>query len=96
MAIESDTDLAGLMLDSGETLTFGSDYTVLIAETDGETMDNGPAVVDGWLEALMRDTDVSTASIIEGVTVTYSGDSYRVARIDAISGGLSVLFLDPL
>ena len=42
----------------------------------------------------MRDTDISSASMSEGDTVTYDGDSYRVGKIDSISAGLSVVYLD--
>lgn len=96
MAIESDADLVGLMLDSGETLTHsGSDYRVLASESDGETLDSGPTEVDGTIEVLIKASDVSAGSMAEGDQVTYDGDGYRVQKIDPIGDRLSVLYLEP-
>ena len=96
MAIETDDDLDGLMLDSGETLTHGgTDYTVLASEVDGETLDSGPDEVDGHIEVLMKTSDISAGSIAEGDAATYSGAGYRISKIDPIGGGLSVLYLEP-
>ncbi len=96
MTIETDADRAGLMLDSGETLTHsGTPYTVLAAETDGETLDAAPGDVDGMIEVLMKASDIAAATMAEGDAATYAGDTYRVQKIDHIGGGLSVVYLDP-
>lgn len=96
MAIETDDDLDGLMLDSGETLTLGgTGYTVLASEVDGETLDSGPDEVDGHIEVLIKASDIAAGSVSEGDPATYSGDTYRISKIDPIGGGLSVVYLEP-
>lgn len=95
MAIESDDDLDGLMVDSGETMTHaGTDYTVLAAETDGETLDGGRDV-DGGIEVLIKLSDITAGSISEGDAATYDGDVYRIAKIDDLGNSLSVIYLEP-
>lgn len=95
MAIESDADLDGLMIDSGETLTHsGTDYTVLAAETDGETLDGGRDV-DGGYDVLMKLSDITASAMAEGDSVTFDGSTYIIGKIDDISQSLSVLYLEP-
>ena len=92
--IESEDDRDGLMIDSGETLTHNStDYTVLAAELDGQTLDKGTSV-DGIIDILIKCSDIVSGGIAEHDAVTYNGASYTISKIEEFGGGISVMYLD--
>lgn len=94
MSIESDTDRAGVMLDTLVTLTHsGTDYDVVTAESDGETLDGGTAT-DGWIEAQILTSDITAGTIAEGDSVTIAAVTYTISKIDNIGGGVSVMYLE--
>lgn len=95
MSVESDADRAGVMLDELATMTHsGTDYDVIMAETDGETLDGGTAT-DGWIEVQILTSDVTAGGIDEGESATIGSVTYRIAKIDNIGGGMSVMYLEP-
>lgn len=101
MTIETEAGLLAWLEVDGETLTFsGATGPAFVAETSGETLDAGPAEVDGMLEVMMTKGKIDDLGITEGATVTVRGANYAVREIIAeeasASEGFAILHAEAL
>lgn len=101
MSIETEAGLLAWLEVDGETIIkSGATGPGFVAEASGETLDAGPADVDGLLEVMMTKSKIADMGITEGVTVTIRSASYAVREIAAeeasAAEGLSIIYAEPL